>query len=390
VLASARVLALRSPQETGLGGACTRPAPLSSAASVLDNQISSVRLRCTHTTTPLRWASIQAFNSLASRSATLLPTKVIRPRDPLEINGPGMAKPLRQFTHSDYTVGWICALSETELAAAGAMLDEEHPNLPAADPRDANVYLLGKIGSHNVVVACLPAGKTGKVSAATVATDMIRSFKALRFGLMVGVGGGAPYYVVKGNEDAESGDHEQVDSEEEDVEGTQDIRLGDVVISLHSKSTEAVVQYDFGKSVQGKEFIRAGGMLNKPPNIILTAVAMLQGQHARKGHKLSEQLSDMVLRNPGMAKKFKYPGLAKDQLFISDCIHLDDKKQCRECCKLTDANLAKRNPRRDTAVKLHYGTIGSADQVMKDAKLRDKWAEKEKIMCFEMEAAGKF
>jgi nucleoside phosphorylase len=300
-----------------------------------------------------------------------------------------MAETPRQFTHGDYTVGWICALPKTELVAAGAMLDEEHPVLPAADPKDMNSYLLGRIGTHNVVIACLPAEKTGKASAATVATDMIRSFKAVRFGLMVGVGGGAPYYGVKDNIDAESGEPEDEDSEEDDFEDTQDIRLGDVVISLHSKSTEAVVQYDFGKSVQGKEFIRAGGILNKPPNIVLNAVAMLQGQHRRKGHKLSEQLSDMVLRNPRMAK-FQHRGLAKDLLFKSDFIHLDDRKQCKDCCGPSDVNLVKRKTRRDTTIKLHYGTIGSADQVMKDAKLRDKWAQKEKIMCFEMEAAGEF
>lgn len=37
---------------------------------------------------------------------------------------------------------------------------------------------------------------------------------------------------------------------------------------------------------------------------------------------------------------------------------------------------------------IHYGTIGSTDQVMKDSALRDKWAKKENIICFEMEAAG--
>ena len=112
-----------------------------------------------------------------------------------------MAETPQQFTHSDYTVGWICALPETELAAAGAMLDEEHPVLLAADPQDTNSYLLGRIGTHNVVIACLPAETTGKASAATVAKDMVRSFKAVRFGLMVGVGGGAPYYGVESEDE---------------------------------------------------------------------------------------------------------------------------------------------------------------------------------------------
>lgn len=298
-----------------------------------------------------------------------------------------MATTPRQFTHSDYTVAWICALPKTELVVAGAMLDEEHPVLPAADPQDTNVYLLGRIGPHNVVIACLPAKETGKASAAVVAKDLLRSFKGVRFGLMVGIGGGAPYYDADHSDSAMEIDCEDDDFQDDDSESTRDIRLGDVVISLHSKSSEAVVQYDFGKSEQGKEFIRTG-RLNKPPSIVLSAVGMLQGQFERKGHKLSERLSKMVSENPRMATKFEYPRLAKDQLFKSDFIHLEDTNNCRDCRGSLDINIVKRKKRDSTDIVLHYGTIGSADQVMKDATLRDKWAQKEKINCFEMEAAG--
>lgn len=300
-----------------------------------------------------------------------------------------MTETTRPLTYGDYTVGWICALPETELVAAGAMLDEEHPVLPAADPQDANSYLLGKIGSHNVVIACLPAEKTGTVSAAIVAKDMLRSFKAVRFGLMVGIGGGAPYYGVADNLNYDGGDSEDEDSEEDDPGDMRDIRLGDVVISLHSKSAEAVVQYDFGKSVQGGEFIRTG-TLNKPPNIVLSAVAMLRGQHRRKGHKISEHLSKMISENPRLAEKFRDQGSSKDRLFKPEVIHVSEKKSCKPCCGPLDINLVKRKVRSDTSPVLHYGTIGSADQVMKDSALRDEWARKENIICFEMEAAGEF
>ncbi|KAE8396961.1 hypothetical protein BDV37DRAFT_267043 [Aspergillus pseudonomiae] len=213
-----------------------------------------------------------------------------------------MAEP-QKFSHSDYTVGWICALPETELVAAMAMLEEKHPILPAADPHDANTYALGRIGDHNVVIACLPAATTGKVSAATVAKDMIRSFPAVRFGLMVGIGGGAPYYGVQRNSNfrgaqAEDDDSDDSDSDAEDI---RDIRLGDVVISLHSKSSDAVVQYDYGKSLQGKEFVRSGGKLNKPPNIVLGAVGHLKAQHELEGHKICERLLELVSKHPGNA-----------------------------------------------------------------------------------------
>ena len=273
--------------------------------------------------------------------------------------------------------------------AAVAMLDEEHPMLLAADPQDTNVYLFGRIGDHNVVIACLPAETTGKVSAATVAKDMVRSFKAIRIGLMVGIGGGAPYYGVGYSKDGEDGALQDEDSEEGDLEDIQDIRLGDVVIGLHSKSTEAVVQYDFGKSVQEKGFIRAGGKLDKPPPIALAAVSQLQARHRQKGYKISEILSKIQEENPRM-KEFQYPGSAKDRLFKSNVVHIEGKKSCKVCCGPSNINLVKRKDRDNYGPELHYGTIGSADQVMKDATLRDKWAQQEKILCFEIEAAGEF
>ncbi|KAM0130848.1 hypothetical protein ACHAO1_007629 [Botrytis cinerea] len=304
-----------------------------------------------------------------------------------------MAETSRSFEHDDYTVGWICALPETELVVAGAMLDEEHPVLPAADPGDTNVYLLGKIGSHNVVIACLPAENTGKVSAAIVAKDMLRSFKAIRFGLMVGVGGGAPSCIESDSDAKEDCEDEDEDDDEEDddddeVEKRGDIRLGDVVISLHSKSSQAVVQYDFGKSLQGGEFFQTG-TLNKPPNILLNAIGMLRAQYVRKGgNNLSEHLTRMVSTSPGLARKFEYQGSGKDRLFKRNVGHVNGKKTCKACCGLADVNLVKRRQRGGTSPVLHYGTIGSADQVMKDSVLRDLWAEEKNIICFEMEAAG--
>ena len=90
----------------------------------------------------------------------------------------------------DYTVGWLCALP-IELAAAQEMLDEEHED-SNRDPNDANIYTLGRIGEHNVVIACLPEDQTGTNSAAAVAIQMKSAFTSIRFGLMVGTGGGVP------------------------------------------------------------------------------------------------------------------------------------------------------------------------------------------------------
>ena len=129
----------------------------------------------------------------------------------------------RQLRRNDYTVGWVCALP-VELAAAQEMLDEEHPDLQR-DPadNDENLYVLGSMSGHNVAIMCLPAGRIGNNPAAAVAMQMRATFKAIRFGLMVGIGGGMP--------SAEA-----------------DVRLGDVVVSQPHGMFAGVVQYDAGKA----------------------------------------------------------------------------------------------------------------------------------------------
>jgi len=71
------------------------------------------------------------------------------------------------------------------------MMDEEHQDLPQ-DSNDNNLYALGRIGEHNVVLVCLPAGQMGTSSATAVAIQMQSKFMSLRFSLMVGIGGGIP------------------------------------------------------------------------------------------------------------------------------------------------------------------------------------------------------
>ena len=73
----------------------------------------------------------------------------------------------RRLRREEYTVGWVCALP-IELAAAQAMLDEKHESFQP-DAGDTNIYTLGRVGEHNVVMACLPEGQTGTNSAAVFA-----------------------------------------------------------------------------------------------------------------------------------------------------------------------------------------------------------------------------
>jgi nucleoside phosphorylase len=138
----------------------------------------------------------------------------------------------------EYTVGWVYALP-LEMAAAKGMFDRVHPNLPQQNSADHNNYILGQVGQHEVVIACLPAGIYGTTTAATVAKDFMRTFQSIRFGLMVGIGGGVP-------------------------SPTHDIRLGDVVVGQPTGVYGGVVQYDRGKTAQKGKFRRTG-LLDTPP-----------------------------------------------------------------------------------------------------------------------------
>jgi nucleoside phosphorylase len=138
-----------------------------------------------------------------------------------------------------YHVGWICAL-EIEMAAARAMLDEDYGPVRQKDPLDHNTYSAGRIHDHDVIIACLPAGVPGLAAAATVAKDMLRTLQNLRFGLLVGIGGGIP-----------------------DREAGIGIRLGDVVVSQPSATSGGVIQFDKGKAEKEGQFVRTGA-LNAP------------------------------------------------------------------------------------------------------------------------------
>lgn len=237
------------------------------------------------------------------------------------------------FESEEYTVGWVCALP-LEMAAARGMLDLIHPELSHQDPDDHNSYILGEIHGHNIVIACLPAGNYGTNPAATVAKDLLRTFKSIRFGLMVGIGGGAP-----------SKQH--------------DIRLGDVVISQPSGTLGGVVQHDRGKILAGGGFERTGSH-NAPPQSLLSALARLQATHMTEESKVPEFLSQLSVKAPKRMKgKFSYPGALHDRLYPAGYDHV--KPESTTCAECDESRVIAREDRGDTDPYFHYGIIASGN-----------------------------
>ena len=283
--------------------------------------------------------------------------------------GPPRPRPRRQMSHDlehkmsettmqikrsrirreDYTVGWVCALS-VELAAAQEMLDEEHQ----AFFDDDSIFTLGRIGEHNVVIACLPEGQMGTHSAAVVATRMKSTFTSIRFGLMVGIGGGVPSEEI-------------------------DIRLGDVVVGVPHKFHSGVVQYDFGKATPSG-FERTGA-LNSPPTILLNAVSEMRAHHFRGRSRLLKFASKL-----NRLPMFTRENAGRDILFEADYNHV----RGATCDRCSNTRVVKRQSRSSgQEVMVHYGTIASGNQVIRNAIERDKVSsEFGGVFCFEMEAAG--
>lgn len=169
---------------------------------------------------------------------------------------------------NDYSIGIVCSLA-IEHAAIQALLDEEHDMLPTdEDVLDQKQYTLGSMCGHNVVIASSPMPELD--SAAITAQSTIRCFPDIRFCLLVGIGSAIP-------------------------SGSDDIRLGDVVVSLASGASGGAVQIDLGRRHSSKSFERLGS-LNRQPLALLKAISLLQARFDLGELDLDEEISQILGR----------------------------------------------------------------------------------------------
>lgn len=299
----------------------------------------------------------------------------------------------------DFSVAIICAL-QSEYNAVSLVFDEfwddDEDRYGKADG-DPNHYTTGRIGKHDVVLALLP--QMGKTNAASAAASMCCSYRALKLALLVGICGGVPM-----------GEH-------------GDILLGDVILS------ESVVQHDFGRHYPHK-FERKNtfkdnlGRPNKDIRNLLTLFGTDRGMERLETRTIGclEQLQAKAASSWRISRgKYEYPGTAHDKLFrpgyrhkhsfsttciCSSCVQGEDPTcddaivaSCDELgcdnAQLVDRFRldVKRQLERDSspAVQqpaIHIGAIASGDAVIKSAAHRDRIAQHENVIAFEMEGAG--
>ncbi|KAF6783099.1 hypothetical protein CSOJ01_15937 [Colletotrichum sojae] len=261
----------------------------------------------------------------------------------------------RPRAYDSYTVAVVCAI-EFEMSAVRYMLDREHPNLPTKEG-DSNIYVLGELNGHDVVLACLP-GSQGKGAAATVATNMARTFPSISWRFFVGIGGGVP-----------SKKH--------------DIRLGDVVVSMPEGQYGGVVQYDLGKETDDGFVLK--GFLSPPPPLLRSAVVRMQSDHLVSENRAEEFLSAMLQRGRRLSV-YQRPPSNSDILFHADYSHDPSSATCETC---DGQKRVRRTPREFDGPEIHYGLIASGDRVVKSTVKRDEIIRNVgDVLCFEMEAAG--
>jgi len=244
-----------------------------------------------------------------------------------------------------YTIGWICMLP-TEMAAALAMLDERHDELPRRLD-DTNNYRHGSIGSHNIVIVCSPQERYENNATATVFNNLIRTYPSIRHALMVGIGGAAP--------------------------AAKDIRLGDIVVGTK------VVEYDLGKSLPGGETHRTA-ILKSRDDFLWTAVMNLRASHELHATRIPAILQKQM-QSGGLYDR----PCAPDLLIQASSKHNSPIVDCQSC---DQSHLEGRDARGFCEPKIHYGTIASSNQVFQNAAIGNRATQELDAICLEMEAAS--
>lgn len=249
--------------------------------------------------------------------------------------------------NEDYKIAIICALP-TELMAVRSLFDDFRDEAFPQHENDTNTYALGRLGCHNVVAAGLAYGEYGMNAATKVASDIGKSFPAVKWYFVVGIGGGVP-------------------------SRKRDIRLGDVVVST------GVIQHDIGKAIQRESEFHSTGIVQRPHRSLMTALCLIQSDPGLHHGSLDPHIQQIVDLRP----EYERPSEVHDRLFHSHVQHEEGQDTCNNCKGPEISKVP-----RPAGPRVHYGLIASGNQVIKDAIRRDRIGAELDVLCCEMEGAG--
>ncbi|KAL0937482.1 PFS domain-containing protein (phosphorylase superfamily protein) [Colletotrichum truncatum] len=293
------------------------------------------------------------------------------------------------FSREEVRIVVVCALP-LEADAVCALFDKpcDADLSEMKAPRDTNAYTFGIIGRHPTVVVHMPG--MGKTNGAITATKCQSSFPNVKLALVVGICGGVPFY----------------------DKGRKEIILGDVIIS------EGLIAYDFGRRFPDSFVTKnsPGDAFARPPVEVRSLLNKLKcrADLRRFRERTCEHLA-FLRQSPDC--QAVYPGATEDQLFEGTYVHRHNNPDaCQKCsnpanvsnsvcdqarsssCEELSCDKAKLVPRRRledimrgasvSVPAVHFGYIACGDQVMKSGEHRDRIAEENGVIAFEMEGAG--
>ncbi|CAI7657219.1 unnamed protein product [Penicillium pancosmium] len=240
--------------------------------------------------------------------------------------------------HTEFTIGWICVLKD-EFRAAVSILDEKYDTAGLVRAQgDRNHYVLGRVGMHNLMINLPPADTYGTGHAQTISINMRSA--------------------------APSDKH--------------DIRLGDVVLGTK------VVPYAHGRETD--HGFEQTGITRTTPRELLELITFMDERLWWQKVSLSESIEQIRERTDRGQTAFLRP--TRDRFYKASYIHQGSVCDCLQPESQQRVNLYPRKDREVHPVQVHRGTIGSDNHVMKNALRRDYIAQKNNILCFEMEATG--
>ena len=270
-----------------------------------------------------------------SKTKKLQPRKVLQQKVMLQPQLPQPAVTEPYF-------GIITALPHEYAAVETLLINRREYNIPGS-PNSR--YVLGNVpaqggGNHGVVLALL--SDMGNNSAAYRTGILLQHFQSVRMVLMVGIAGGVP-------NPQKPDDH---------------VRLGDIVVS----DRNGVVQYDYIK----EEFVQ--DIHRHPPRppgrVFLDTIRFLQVGELKGLHPWEEFIDEAAKE-----LRIKRPSARTDVLADS-----------------SDSSLIIKHPkdpkRRRGKPRVFAGTIGSANDLLKNPQKRDQLRDKFGVKAIEMEGSG--
>jgi nucleoside phosphorylase len=247
-----------------------------------------------------------------------------------------------EVTIGEVTIGIVAALP-IEGAAMERLIEDAQRYSVEGDPNNYRIGLLpsGDSGRpHRVALTTLPLDNTR--NAATACTNLIRSFPSVRCIVVTGIAGGVP----------------------SPNDPSRHVRLGDVVVAV-----DGLVDFGHVRKTGRAQHIRrpAEGISMR----LISAARELQVQGFAGRRSWEQWLDAGEERSP---TPFARPPEGSDVLYVR----------------------GRPVPHPDRALsghpvdrpKIHYSSIGCADMLLKDERLRDQLAARHGFVAVEMESSG--